>query len=60
MRIIGVLREKGVYEYYNDSKFNAILEQTDKDTPYRKYLGMGFEQRDLLLRLRKIVAQDQL
>ena len=60
MRIIGVLREKGVYEYYNDSKYNALLEQTDKDTPYRKYLGMGFEQRHLLLEIREIVAQYQL
>jgi hypothetical protein len=60
MRIIGVLREKGVYGYYNDSKYNALLEQTDKDTPYRKYLGMGFEQRHLLLEIRKIVAQYQL
>ena len=60
MRIIGVLREKGVYEYYNDSKYNALLEQTDKDTPYRKYLGMGFEQRHLLMEIRKIVAQYQL
>ena len=60
MRIIGVLREKGVYEYYNDSKYNALLEQTDKDTPYRKYLGKGFEQRHLLMEIRKIVAQDQL
>ena len=60
MRIIGVLREKGVYEYYNDSKYNALLEQTDKDTPYRKYLGMGFEQRCLLVEIRRIVAQYQL
>lgn len=60
MRIIGVLREKGVYEYYNDSKYNALLEQTDKDTPYRKYLGKGFEQRHLLMEIRKIVAQYQL
>ena len=60
MRIIGVLREKGVYEYYNDSKYNAILEQTVKDTPYRKYLGMGLEQRHLLVEIRKIVAQYQL
>ena len=60
MRIIGVLREKGVYEYYNDSKYNALLEQTNKDTPYRKYLGMGFEQRHLLVEIRKIVAQYQL
>ena len=57
MRIIGVLREKGVYEYYNDSKYNALLEQTVKDTPYRKYLGMGLEQRHLLVEIRKIVAQ---
>lgn len=60
MRIIGVLREKGVYGYYNDSKYNTLLEQTDKDTPYRKYLGMGFKQRHLLLEIRKIVAQYQL
>ena len=60
MRIIGVLREKGVYGYYNDSKYNTLLEQTDKDTPYRKYLGMGLEQRHLLLEIRKIVAQYQL
>lgn len=60
MRIIGILREKGVYEYYNDSKFNALLEQTKKDTPYRKYLGKGFEQRHLLVKIREIVAQYQL
>lgn len=60
MRIIGVLREKGVYEYYNDSKYNALLEQTQKDTPYRKYLGMGFEQRHLLVEIKKIVTQYQL
>ena len=60
MRIIGVLREKGVYEYYNDSKYNALLEQTNKDTPYRKYLGMGLEQRHLLVKIREIVAQFQL
>ena len=59
MRIIGVLREKGVYEYYNDSKYNALLEQTDKDTPYRKYLGMGFEQRHLIMKIREIVTQYQ-
>ena len=40
MRIIGVLREKGVYEDFNDTKYNNILEQTDSDTPYRKYLGI--------------------
>lgn len=60
MRIIGVLREKGVYEYYSDSKYNALLEQTDKDTPYRKYLGMGFEQRHLLVEIREFVAKYQL
>ena len=60
MRIVGILREKGVYEYYNDCKYNALLEQTNKDTPYRKYLGMGFDQRHLLVEMRKIVAQYQL
>ena len=60
MRIIGVLREKGVYEYYNDLQFNARLEKTDKDTPYRKYLSMGFEQRSLLIKIRGFVAKYQL
>lgn len=60
MRIICVLREKGVYEDYNDSKYNTLLEQTDKDTPYRKYLGKGLEERHLLVEIRKIVAQYQL
>ena len=60
MRIIGVLREKGVYEYYNDLQFNARLEKTDKDTPYRKYLSMGLEQRSLLIKIRGIVAKYQL
>ena len=59
MRIIGVLREKDVYERYSDLKYNALLEQTDKDSPYRKYLGMGLEQRDLLVKLRQIVAKYQ-
>ena len=60
MRIIGVLREKGVYEQYSDRKFSAMLEQTDKDCSYRCYLGKGLEQRSLLLMIRKIVAQIQL
>ena len=59
MRIIGVLREKGVYEYYNDSTYNALLEQTEKDTSYRSYLGMGFEQRHLIMKIREIVTQYQ-
>lgn len=57
MRIIGVLREKGVYESYSDRKFIALLEETNKDCSYRCYLGMGLEQRDLLLKIRRIVAQ---
>ena len=60
MRIICVLREKGVYEDFNDSKYNSILEQTDRDTPYRKYLSIGLEQRHLVVKLRQIVAQYQL
>ena len=59
MRIIGVLREKDVYEHYSDLKYNALLEQTDKYSPYRKYLGMGLEQRCLLVKLRQIVAKFQ-
>ena len=60
MRIIGVLREKGVYEQYYDIKYNAVLEQTEKDTPYRKYLSMGIEQRALLKKIRIIVEKIQI
>ena len=56
MRIIGVLREKGVYEPYSDRKYDALLEPDCKDSPYRKYLGSGINQRNLLLKIREIVA----
>ena len=55
MRLIGVLREKGVYEQRSDRKFMSLLEQTDKDSSYRCYLGMGLERRQLLLKIRQIV-----
>ena len=51
MRIIGVLREAGVYERYNDLYFVQLLEHTDQDNSYRSYLGRGIEQRPLLLKL---------
>ena len=51
MRIIGVLRENGVYESYNDRKYDALLEPEVKDSPYRKYLSKGIEQRCLLVLL---------
>lgn len=57
MRIIGVLREKGVYEQYSDRKYDALLEPDVKESPYRRYLGMGIEQRELLTRIRKIVEK---
>ena len=56
MRIIGVLREHGVYELYSDRKFDAVLEPEEKESPYRRFLGMGLEQRVLLARIRKITA----
>ena len=57
MRIIGVLREKGVYEQYSDRKYDALLESDVKESPYRRYLGMGIEQRELLTGIRKIVEK---
>lgn len=59
MRIIGVLREKGVYEQYSDRRFDALLEPDCRDSRYRRYLGMGLEQRPLLVQIRKIVAKYQ-
>lgn len=55
MRIIGVLRVKGVYEQRSDPQFDALLEQPGQDSPYRRYLGQGLEQRAQLLALRHIV-----
>lgn len=51
MRIIGVLREHGVYKHDVDCKYIAQLEQTDKDCSYRSYLGKGLE-RELLIKIR--------
>jgi len=59
MRIIGVLREKGVYKPYSDRKYDALLEPDSKDSPYRKYLGMGLEQRSLLKTIREIVENNK-
>ena len=56
MRIIGVLREKDVYERYSDRKYASLLEQTDRDCSYRSYLGMGLEQRHLLVKIRRIAT----
>lgn len=55
MRIVGVLRVKGVYEQRSDPQFDALLEQPGRDSPYRRYLGQGLEQRAQLLALRSIV-----
>ena len=55
MRIVGVLRVKGVYEQRSDPQFDALLEQPGKDSPYRRYLGQGLENRAQLLALRSIV-----
>ncbi len=56
MRIIGILREKDVYERYSDRKFASMLEQIERDCSYRSYLGMGLEQRSLLVEIRQIVT----
>lgn len=55
MRIVGVLRVKGVYEQRSDPQFDALLEQQGKDSPYRRYLGQGLEKRSQLLALRSII-----
>lgn len=60
MRLIGVLREKDVYEHYSDRKYVSLLEQTNIDCSYRCYLGMGLEERSMLVKIRQIVAQFEL
>ena len=60
MRIICVLREKGVYQPYSDRKFDAKLEPDGKESPYRRYLGMGIDDHSLLVKIREIVEQYKL
>ena len=54
MRIIGILRVKGVYEQRSDPQFDALLEGSGKDSPYRRYLGQGLERHQKIA-LRNIV-----
>jgi hypothetical protein len=55
MRIICVLREKGVYEQRSDPQFDALLEGQGNDSPYRRYLGQGLEIQCQRVALRHIV-----
>lgn len=60
MRIIGVLRELGVYKQYSDRKFDALLEPKVQDSPYRRYLSVGLEEAALLKKARELVAKYKL
>ena len=55
VRIIGVLRELGVYEQRSDPKFDALLEPDTHDSPYRRYLGQSFEKRSQMQALKEII-----
>ena len=57
MRIVGVLREKGVYEQYSDPQYDAMLETKGKDSSYRRYLSQGLENKRQLTALRHILKQ---
>ena len=56
MRIIGILRENGVYEQYSDRHFDALLEPDVQESPYRRFLSQGLDNRSLVIELRRIVA----
>lgn len=62
LRVIGVLREKGVYQPYSDYRFHAQLEQIGKDSSFRKYLSKGIENkhRALLVKIRTIIGKYEL
>lgn len=57
MRIVGVLRAKGVYQQCSDPQFDALLEQQDKDSSYRRYLGQGLNRDTQLSALRHILER---
>lgn len=56
MRIVGVLREKGIYEQRSDPQYDALFEEQGKDSPYRRYLSQGLMHSQLVA-LRRIVEQ---
>ena len=55
MRIIGVLREAGVYQANKDLDLVNQLEHTDTDNSYRCYIGKGVEPYALLRKIFEIV-----
>ena len=55
-RIIGILREKGVYEQYSDRHFDALLEPDVKESPYRRFLSQGLDNRSLVLAIKDIIS----
>ena len=60
MRIIGVLRNAGVYQVSKDLDLVAQLEHTDTDNSYRGYIGKGVEQRALLRKILEIADSQSL
>ena len=56
MRIIGVLRNAGVYQANKDLDLVIQLEHTDKDNSYRCYIGKGLEQHPLQMELTKLLS----
>ena len=59
MGIICVLRSNGVYEEYNDSKYDTLLEPRENGSRYRRSLGQGLSQ-DLCSKVRDIVKKYKL
>lgn len=57
IRIIGVLREMGVYQPYKHQTFITQLEHSQGDNSYRSFMGRGIEQRHLLKKIQEIVAE---
>lgn len=57
MRIVCVLREKGIYEQRSDPQFDALLEGKKGDSPYRRFLSQGLENHQQVVALRKITER---
>ena len=47
------------HEFSHGEGFMALLEQTEEDFPYRKYLSAGIDQRALLVKIRQIVETNK-
>ena len=63
MSVVGILIERGVYQYHTQREYCCALEQITREEvdrcSYRSYLGAGLADRQLLKEIRRIVDESK-